>query len=388
MVLGIDAANIRGGGGVTHLVELLGAADPRSSGFSRVVVWGGRRTLDQLPALSWLDRANVSVLDKGLLRRVAWQCSNLAREARRAGCHVLFVPGGAYCGNFRPVVTLSQNMLPFEFRELRRYGWSPRMWQLLLLRFAQGWAFRRADGVIFLTQYARRRILEVVGNPSGPTRVIPHGVDQRFVGPLRRQRDIAEYSPERPFRITYVSIVDLYKHQWHVVEAVAELRRRGWPVALDLIGPAYPPALRRLEATLDRVDPRREWACYRGAEPYKTVHRRYQQSELGVFASSCENLPIILLEAMAAGLPLACSNRGPMPEVIGMDMPLFDPEKPDELTALLEELILRPARRKEVSEKAQERMRAYNWDECAMETFDFLREIGQRSSGAHSSAGA
>ena len=35
MILGIDASNIRGGGGVTHLVELLAFSDPAAAGFER-----------------------------------------------------------------------------------------------------------------------------------------------------------------------------------------------------------------------------------------------------------------------------------------------------------------------------------------------------------------
>jgi hypothetical protein len=38
MILGIDASNIREGGGVTHLVELLRSVDPLVHGFSQVVV--------------------------------------------------------------------------------------------------------------------------------------------------------------------------------------------------------------------------------------------------------------------------------------------------------------------------------------------------------------
>ena len=45
MRLGIDASNIRAGGGVTHLVELLRAVDRLAYGFSQVIVWGGQGTL-------------------------------------------------------------------------------------------------------------------------------------------------------------------------------------------------------------------------------------------------------------------------------------------------------------------------------------------------------
>jgi hypothetical protein len=49
MIVGIDASNIRSGGGVTHLKELLAAAEPNRQGVQHVIVWGGRATLGQLP---------------------------------------------------------------------------------------------------------------------------------------------------------------------------------------------------------------------------------------------------------------------------------------------------------------------------------------------------
>ena len=42
-----------------------------------------------------------------------------------AGCDLLFAPGGSAPHPFAPTVTMSQNMLPFELRELLRYGASP-----------------------------------------------------------------------------------------------------------------------------------------------------------------------------------------------------------------------------------------------------------------------
>ncbi len=48
MILGIDASNLRRGGGITHLVEVLKAAKPQDYGFTKVIVWSGSSTLDQI----------------------------------------------------------------------------------------------------------------------------------------------------------------------------------------------------------------------------------------------------------------------------------------------------------------------------------------------------
>jgi len=55
---------------------------------------------------------------------------------------------------------MHRNMLPFEWRELRRYGLSTTALRLLLLRLQQGRSLRRADGVIFLTRHAEGRVRE------------------------------------------------------------------------------------------------------------------------------------------------------------------------------------------------------------------------------------
>ena len=55
MVLGIDASNLRGGGGtVTHIREILSEGNPPSHGFERVVIWAGRDTLREMPQRPWL----------------------------------------------------------------------------------------------------------------------------------------------------------------------------------------------------------------------------------------------------------------------------------------------------------------------------------------------
>ena len=52
--LGIDASNIRLGGGVTHLSQLLAAGEPASEGIARVTVWACAATAAQLPERPWL----------------------------------------------------------------------------------------------------------------------------------------------------------------------------------------------------------------------------------------------------------------------------------------------------------------------------------------------
>jgi glycosyltransferase involved in cell wall biosynthesis len=375
VILGIDAANIRFGGGVTHLLELLRAVEPQGHGFSKVIVWGGGSTLMQVEDRPWLVKSHLPMLDRSLSFRAFWQRFRLSALARAAGCDVLFVPGGTYAGAFHPVVTMSRNLLPFEWHELRRFGWSRMTLKLMLLRVIQTRAFRHSDGLIFLTRYARDTVMGVIRSAAGRSTIVPHGIDERFKHPPREQLPIGSFSADRPFRILYVSIVDMYKHQWHVAQAVADLRAGGIPVVLDLVGPAYAPALRRLQSALTRLDPGGEFIHYSGLVPRALLPERYMQNQLCVFASSCENMPNILLEGMASGLPIACSNRGPMPEVLGEAGVYFDPEDPAGIATVLRDLIASPAQRTKLARASFEGVRLYSWRRCADETFGFLSEI-------------
>jgi glycosyltransferase involved in cell wall biosynthesis len=158
-----------------------------------------------------------------------------------------------------------------------------------------------------------------------------------------------------------------------VVRAISILRQQGLPIVLDLVGPAYPPSLKQLNAEI-RQQP---WVSYHGAIVFNELHQQYAKADLGLFASSCENMPNILLETMASGLPIACSNKGPMPEMLGNAGLYFDPEKPEEIAGALLTLIKSPSLRTELAQASYARAQEYSWKRCANETFGFLNAVVQ-----------
>lgn len=375
--VGIDASNLRAGGGITHLSELLQAVEPSRHDIDRIVVWGGRKILERLPQRPWLDLIYDPMLDNRLPSRLIWQQVKLSRLAKEQ-CDILFVPGGSYGGSFRPFVTMSRNMLPFENAEMRRYGPSSALLKLIFRRIIQTRTYRHADGMIFLNNYAQSKIRNSIKLTGVYSTVIPHGVNQRFFLAPRKQKPLSAYSLNDPVKILYVSIINVYKHQWHVAQAVKLLRKEGLPVELELVGPAYQPALRRLRKTLQEVDPEGAFIHYRGSVPYAELSTCYHEADVFVFASSCENMPNILLEAMASGLPIACSQRGPMPEILGSGGVYFDPEQPDEMAKSLKNLLTNQNERHVYAWDAYENAKNYSWERCSEQTFDFLYEVYRR----------
>jgi glycosyltransferase involved in cell wall biosynthesis len=385
MKIGIDASNLLLGGGVTHLDELLRAADPERHRFSEVIVWGRRATLDRLPQKPWLILRSEPELERNLLRRSLWRMRRLDGLLRQAGCDLLFVPGGSYLGAFRPFVTMSRNLLPFDDAAVHKYGFSWMRLKMRLLRRVQTATFRSASGVIFLTASARNWVTRVTGSLPGRTEIIPHGISSRFSRNPSPQLPLEHYSIARPFRLLYVSNLQPYKHHAPLVAAVRTMRDEGYPLALDLVGAGSIAAEQELKRIVDEAGGASEGIAYHGSVNYSALPGFYHRADVFVFASSCENLPNILLEAMAAGLPIACSNRSVMPEVLGEAGLYFDPESPQSMSQALKILLNDPALRARLGEAARRRVADWSWPRCADMTFAFFQQFRPASAKERSS---
>lgn len=372
--LGVDATNLRRGGGVTHLREFLRHADPVGAGFDRVIVWGDRCTLEQLEDRDWLFKESPRMVESWAWLRFFWQAFLLGMVVRRRNCHVLLVPGGSFFTNFSPTAVMCRNMLVFDSKEAARYGLSLFRVKLFLLRLVQSRSFRRASVVVFLTEYAKLSVLRMLGSKSVETAVtIPHGVgSQFFIAHREYKRELAK---GEEFSLIYVSTVDKYKHQWILVEAVSRLRAAGYRLRLDLIGAGEGASIDKLNEILSRVDSTGEWATYHGAVSYSEIQRFYHRSDAGVFASSCENMPNILLEMMAAGLPVACSRLQPMPEILGDNAWYFDPEDVGDVAKALAEMLGDIGRHPEIGRANRLRASEFTWERCASDTLGVLKTL-------------
>ena len=157
-----------------------------------------------------------------------------------------------------------------------------------------------------------------------------------------------------------------------VAKAVDIVRTAGYKTELNLVGSAYGPSLKKLNNVLRRIDPNGDVVNYHGRIPYNHLPSFYRDADMFVFASSCENMPNILLEAMAAGLPIISSNRGPMSEILGDTGIYCDPEKPESIAHGILSYIEDPVTMKDSGNRAFERAQQFSWQRCADEPFDFI----------------
>jgi glycosyltransferase involved in cell wall biosynthesis len=376
-VVGIDACRIRSGGGLAHLLGILKEGNPDKYGVSKVYIWSHARLLEALPEAEWLVKINPPMLQKSLPHQLIWQWKMLPKEARRAGCDILFTADASTLCCFRPSVVLSQDMQSYEAGIMNQYGLSIKRLRLIIIGILQTLSMKRADGVIFLTNYAKGSIERATGNIENSA-VIPHGIDSEF-----RRIVLTRTWPveEEEVRCVYISNAAMYKHQWVVVRAIGKLRKRGVAVQLLLVGGGNGLAKKLLKNAISEMDRFGRFVECREFVPHREIPGILANADLCIFASSCENMPITLMEAMAAGLPIACSNRGPMPEVLCDGGLFFNPEDPDSIAEATEKIIKDELLRKRLSKRAKEISEQYSWTRCADETWAFITETYKRISG-------
>ena len=105
------------------------------------------------------------------------------------------------------------------------------------------------------------------------------------------------------------------------------------------------------------------------------LSRMYANAVAFVYPSLYEGFGIPVLEAMALGCPVACSDTSSLPEVAGDAVEYFDPTRPDAIATAIGRIVESPARAQELRHRGLERVRAFSWARCARETHDVYRRL-------------
>ena len=275
MKLFIDAFNIKEGGGLTHLKELLAHSQPLIYGFSQVRVFAPFATLQQLPEMPWLVKEYVPALDKSIQRVWFWRLIQLPEIVKKAK-GFLFIPGSV--SSSVPFVTMCQNLLPVQKVEMNRYKGTKVWWRLVLLRWLHRYTYQKAAGVIFLNAYCQVAVNTEMNVIPKFSAIIPHGINHRFM------KKKATYAFNNVFKLVYVSIIDEYKHQWKVAEAVYQLNKEGYDVELYLVGTEYAKSRERLDK-VQKANQNMNQVKLIGKVDYASLDDIYMDMDAAIYAS-------------------------------------------------------------------------------------------------------
>lgn len=358
----INALSARLGGGQTYLLNLLKHV-PQEANWRVFVLVQPSFVFDGMPQnVVRLEQASL----ENPLKRAIWEEAHLPALLRQHTIELFFSPGGllprSLPSNMLTAVTF-QNMLPFDHVQRKKYPYGYRRLRDWLLERGLSSAIRRADLVVFISEFARNFIKHKLGELRGASIVIPHGIAPFFRACFEKPLPRPAWLPGEDYFL-YVSFIDHYKAQLEVVQGFDLYRQQRGKEKLVLVGTEYRPygdLVRREIADRSLAGE----VILAGNVPHAELPAIYQHARINLFASFTENCPNILLEMMASGRPALVSNRAPMTEFGGDAVAYFDPANPEDFARHLTELVADEARQRQLASAAMERVAGYDWEQAA-----------------------
>ena len=370
--LAIDASRNRSGGAIAHLKGILAHSNPREFGITHIHLWSYKKLLDDIPDKDWLIKHSHPSIEKSILQQIYWQRYTFKSLFNSHGCDILLNPDAGTLSRIKPCVTMSRDMLSYEPGIGELYGFSLARIRIILLGYIQNRALARASGVIFLTRYASTSIQKFCGKLTN-LRFIPHGVGEVF------KNNDSKYpwpkSKEQTIECVYVSNIDKYKNHASVLKAFRILWDNGLNVKITFVGGGSTVAKRKFSKMANELDPKKLFSRQVEYVDHKELSKILSETNLFVFASSCENMPNTLIEGMSCGLPIACSAMGPMPEVLKDGGIYFNPTNPDSIATAIAQIIRNPKLRQRISKRSLALSKKYTWKNCGDQTWRFLSDI-------------
>jgi glycosyltransferase involved in cell wall biosynthesis len=305
-----------------------------------------------------LPAVTVPVAARNRVQWVLGEQTLLPRAAARAGIELLhsLASTAPLHGRFARVVTIHDLIyarFPDAHAGVRDLG----------MRILVPGAARRSDRVIALSHSARADLIEMLHVDPRRIDVVPHGL-----GAVRRTQPLSEPETRTRFDLgerrvlLSLSAKRPHKNLRALLDALAELPAEDRPV---LVLPGY---------TTAHEQDLREHARERGLEgdvrfpswvSAEELEGLWELASAFVFPSLYEGFGLPVLEAMARGVPVACSNASSLPEVAGEAALLFDPRSPSEIAVALGRLLEDEALRVRQRALGQERVKQFTWARAA-----------------------
>ena len=295
----------------------------------------------------------------------------LPRLAARAGVDLVhsLASTAPFWGRFRRIVTV-HDLIYARFPEahsgLREHG----------MKVLVPWAVRRSDRVIADSQSTREDLIELLGTPADRVDVVPLGL-----GTVRRSEPMGEAELRtrmelggRPV-VLGLSAKRPHKNLSALIGALAKMPPGERPL---LVLPGYPTwheaelRARAQELGVDGDVRFPAWVSAPELEGLWSLARGF------VFPSLYEGFGLPVLEAMARGVPVACSNTSSLPEVAGDAALLFDPRDESAIAKALGRLLNDEELRGRLRQLGLARSAQFTWERTARLTLEsYARAAGR-----------
>lgn len=366
MRIAINATNISAGGGLNHLLRFFENIENHIDETDVFILWGRAEVLKKVTNKQFIIKKTNRFINSNTLIRSIWVKFCLKSFLKKDKCEVLYNPGGNDLSGFKPLITMSRNMLPFELMQLLKELDLLMFLKMSITRIITEFNFKKASGIIFISNHALTRNKKF----DKKSIVIHHGVDRSFF-----KRKIASraslYSKKNPLKIVYPSSFYKYKNHNLILDTLSSLPNNIY-IELTLVGDlrtANKGLLKRFENFY------RENIKIKLLNELNHSHLNiiYDNADVGLFASKCENLPNILLEMISKGLPIISSNYGSNIEVLGSNGFYFKMNDAKDLENKILIIYRSESVRNQLSENNYVTSQNYDWNETINKTLNFIK---------------
>lgn len=254
----------------------------------------------------------------------------------------------------------------------------------LQLRLTVSRTVRNASCVLTPSEFSKKRILDAYKLADEKVVVLPNGVSSVF-HPVPRQaahksmRSAWAPNGQAPFILT-VGDLQPRKNHLGLIHAFEDLIRAHpqLPHHLLVVGKEtwHAPAV-RAAAKKSQVANR---IHFTGFVDDEELRRLYGACDLFVYPSFYEGFGLPILEAMACGRAVACSNTSAMPEVADSAALLFDPSSQRDLVFAMRDLLLNPDLRQRMERLGVQRAGMFSWNSSAAKTLDLYYTVAGAAS--------
>jgi len=235
-----------------------------------------------------------------------------------------------------------------------------------------------ADLVICISDYCRSQLMALVDESHWDKLVVIHcGVDVTQV-----EAPAKEVMDGRALRVLCVGRIVAAKGQTVLVDAVAALRRAGVRAEVVLVGAG--PMRSRVEQQV-RAHDLEDVVRFTGPLGQDDIRRWYEWADVFCLPSFAEGVPVVLMEAMAAGVPVVTTQIAGIPELVeqGRSGILVRPGRADLVAAALADLARDPALRERLSDGGLAAVQAeFDQSKTVQMLRDAFAAIGRRPAPA------
>ncbi len=238
-------------------------------------------------------------------------------------------------------------------------------------------AIRRAERILAVSQYSANDTLRVDASCASRLRVTLNGKSPSFRPIEKANAERISSSIIPPGQRFFLVVGGGYPNKNHVaaISAFAKAFPSSEDIRMLVIQRrrTLPKELRQILRRL-RLDSRIQIRSSVGNEELVAL---YSRAEALVFPSLYEGFGLPVLEAMACGCPVLCSNVTSLPEVAGDAALFIEPEDDDTIATAMRRVIEDQTLRQSLSERGIQRAALFEWRKMVVETVVAYREIAQ-----------